>query len=66
MCDDCRPVGSATPTVQTWQLLLALISGDWVSAHDAPVAARKAVGAIVGAYAQWHVENILNHCDYFS
>lgn len=56
VCDDCRPVGSATPSVETWQLLLALIVGDWASADAATIAARKSAAAIVGAYSQWHIE----------
>ncbi|WP_216378073.1 DNA repair protein RecO [Arcanobacterium phocae] len=56
VCDNCRPVGSATPSVETWQLLFALVVGDWAVADTSSSSARKAAGAIVAAYAQWHLE----------
>lgn len=56
VCEDCRPAGSTVPTVETWQLLGALLEGDWKVADTATPAARKSAGAIVAAFVQWHLE----------
>lgn len=56
VCDDCRPVGSTTPSVETWQLMGALLSGDWKIADAASTPARRAAASLVAAYVQWHLE----------
>lgn len=56
VCDDCRPPGSTLPSVETWQLLGALMSGDWAIADRASVPARKRAISLIAAYVQWQVE----------
>lgn len=56
VCDDCRPPGSATPSVETWQLLAALSVGDWKIAITASPMARRSVAGLIAAYAQYQVE----------
>ncbi|WFN91139.1 DNA repair protein RecO [Arcanobacterium wilhelmae] len=56
VCDDCRPAGSATPSVETWQLLAALSVGDWRIATQADESARKAAAGLIAAYAQFQIE----------
>lgn len=56
VCDDCRPPGSIVPAVATWQLLGALAAGDWKIADTAAHPERRAVGGIVAAFVQWHLE----------
>ncbi|MGB4635723.1 MAG: DNA repair protein RecO [Actinomycetaceae bacterium] len=56
VCENCRPPGATIPTVETWQLLGALLAGDWTIADVSLPPARKASGAIIAAYVQWHLE----------
>lgn len=56
VCDNCRPPGSITPSVETWQLLGALLEGDWNIADVATDIARRSTGSIVAAYVQWQLE----------
>lgn len=56
VCDDCRPPGSTTPSIETWQLLGALMSGDWSIADGATIPARKKAASLISAYVQWHLE----------
>ncbi|MFC5370243.1 DNA repair protein RecO [Arcanobacterium bovis] len=64
VCADCRPAGCAIPSVETWQLLGALISGDWKIAALADEPTRKSAGAIIGAYLQWHMEKQVRSLKY--
>ncbi|VEI14117.1 DNA repair protein RecO [Trueperella bialowiezensis] len=57
VCDDCRPPGSATPAVETWQLIAALAEGDWLIADRAPTSARKEAGPLIAAFVQWQLES---------
>lgn len=56
VCQVCRPVGSSTPSIETWQLMAALVSGDWNVADSATAHARKSAAGYVAAYLQWHLE----------
>ncbi|WP_124053766.1 DNA repair protein RecO [Arcanobacterium ihumii] len=64
VCVDCRPAGCTIPSVETWQLLGALISGDWKIASLADEPTRKSAGAIIAAYLQWHLEKQIHSLRY--
>jgi DNA repair protein RecO (recombination protein O) len=56
VCASCRPIGSARPQAETFQLMSALKSGDWAFADAAaPTATREASG-LIAAHLQWHLE----------
>ena len=53
---ECRPSASATPAVETLQLLGALLSGDWEVAQNSELRHRREAIGLVVAYLQWHLE----------
>ncbi|WP_062072188.1 DNA repair protein RecO [Demequina sediminicola] len=56
VCEACRPPGSAAPSPQTFDLLEALLRGDWERAESADGRARKDAAGLIAAYAQFHLE----------
>ncbi len=56
VCPQCRPPGSAAPHPETFELLAALLSGDWDSADASEDRRRREASGIVAAYLQWHLE----------
>jgi DNA repair protein RecO (recombination protein O) len=56
LCGACRLPGCATPSVETVELLGALLAGDWPVAQAVDRRYRKAASGIVAAYLQWHLE----------
>lgn len=56
VCSSCRQPGCATPTVETLELLSALLSGDWDVADASVMRNRREANGIVAAYLQWHLE----------
>ena len=56
VCAQCRPAGSAAPHPETFQLLGALLTGDWVVAAGSDPRRRKEASGLVAAYLQWHLE----------
>jgi len=56
LCAEHRVPGSVTPKEQTWEVLQALLQGDWSLVDDAPSAIKSEVSGIVAAYVQWHLE----------
>lgn len=56
VCTMCKPAGALIPSVDTWQLLGALLVGDWNIADFSEEAARRSASAIIGAFLQWHLE----------
>jgi DNA repair protein RecO (recombination protein O) len=57
MCGDCRPPGSATPSVESVALLVALLGGDWTTADASEVRHRREASGLAAAYLQWHLEH---------
>ncbi len=56
VCGDCRPPGSATPSMAAIALLAALLSGDWEVADASAVRERREASGLVAAFLQWHLE----------
>jgi len=56
VCGDCRPPGSATPSIAAIRLLAALLSGDWAVADASEVRERREASGLVAAFLQWHLE----------
>lgn len=66
LCSDCRLPGSATPSLETMNLLGALLTGDWFHADSSEQKHRKEASGIVAAHLQWHLERevrSLKHVD---
>lgn len=59
VCRACRPPGSASPAPETIALLAALLTGDWAVAAASEPVTRRAAGAIVANYVQWHLEKVV-------
>ncbi len=53
---DCRPPGSATPSIAAIALLAALLSGNWAVADASEVRERREASGLVAAFLQWHLE----------
>ena len=56
VCTNCRPPGSAAPSVATIALLGALLSGDWEVADASDARDRREASGLVAAFLQWHLE----------
>ncbi len=56
VCGDCRPPGSASPSLAAIALLAALLSGDWEVADASEVRERREASGLVAAFLQWHLE----------
>ncbi|WP_061962370.1 DNA repair protein RecO [Demequina flava] len=66
VCEDCRPPGAAAPSAPTFDLLHALLRGDWDSADASADRERKDAAGLIAAYAQFHLERkvrSLSHVD---
>ena len=59
VCGRCRPPGSASPAPETFELLAALISGDWVVADASAERHRGEAAGLVAAFSQFHLERRL-------
>jgi len=56
VCPQCRPAGAAAPHPETFELLAALLSGDWAHADASEDRRRREASGLVAAYLQWHLE----------
>ena len=56
VCADCKPSASATPHVETLQLMSDLLTGDWASADASELRHRREASGLIAAYLQWHLE----------
>ncbi|MBS1697682.1 MAG: DNA repair protein RecO [Actinobacteria bacterium] len=56
VCDDCAPVGSPRLPASAFEVLRALIAGDWGRVDSAPDRDAAAASGVIAAYAQWHLE----------
>ena len=59
VCRACRPPGAAAPAPETFELLAALLAGDW-SVADASAERHRGEGnGLVAAFCQFHLERQL-------
>jgi DNA repair protein RecO (recombination protein O) len=56
VCPVCRPPGSSAPAPETFELLSALLTGDWEVADLSDVRHRRQGSGLVAAFLQWHIE----------
>lgn len=59
VCPGCRPPGSVAPSPETVALLVALLSGDWVTADGSQPGPRREASGLLAAHLQWHLERAL-------
>jgi len=59
VCVDCRPAGSATPAIETLELLTSLLTGDWDGAEVSEPKFRREASGLIAAYLSWHMERNL-------
>jgi DNA repair protein RecO (recombination protein O) len=59
VCPRCRPSGSVTPAAETFELLDALVHGDWPAADASTAQVRRDTSGLVAAHLQWHLERQL-------
>jgi DNA repair protein RecO (recombination protein O) len=64
LCPACRVPGSASPALETVQLLGALLTGDWPVAEGSEARHRKEATGLVAAYLAWHLERGLRSLHY--
>jgi DNA repair protein RecO (recombination protein O) len=56
LCVEHRVPGSVAPRPESFELMQALMSGDWEAADVSLAKDRNEVSGIVAAYVQWHLE----------
>ena len=56
VCGDCRVPGSVVPSVESLELLGALLTGDWQTADAGEDRHAREGSGIVAAYLHWHLE----------
>lgn len=56
VCQACRPPRTALPSDEAWQLISALIAGDWPATAEVSEPARNEVSGLIAAFAAWHME----------
>ncbi|MDR6938913.1 DNA repair protein RecO [Arcanobacterium hippocoleae] len=64
VCDMCKVSGGLTPAIETWQLLGALLVGDWKIADLAALPTRRQASGIISAFLQWHLEHPMKSLRY--
>lgn len=57
VCDRCRQPGAAAPAPPTFDLMGALLRGDWAYADGSEPRHRAECSGLVAAYLQWHLEH---------
>lgn len=66
VCEACRPPGAAAPAPETFSLLEALLSGNWLVADSSENRPRRDAAGLIAAYTQFHLERkvrSLSHVD---
>ncbi len=56
VCGNCRPPGSASPSTEALELMVALLDGDWNHAGRTEPPTRREASGLVAAHLQWHLE----------
>jgi DNA repair protein RecO (recombination protein O) len=59
LCATCRVPGTASPALETVELLGALLAGDWPAVEGSDPRHRREATTLVAAYLQWHLERSL-------
>lgn len=59
VCQDCRAPGSASPAYETFQLMSALLSGNWDAALQSDDRTRREASGLVSAFCQFHLERTI-------
>ncbi|WP_149202807.1 DNA repair protein RecO [Actinotalea subterranea] len=59
VCSACRPPGAASPAPETFELLAALLSGEWGTADASHERHRREASGLVAAFLQFHLERSL-------
>lgn len=59
VCASCRPPGAAAPAPETFDLLAALLTGDWTTADASADRHRAEAAGLTAAYTQFHLERSL-------
>jgi DNA repair protein RecO (recombination protein O) len=59
MCSGCRPPGATAPARETFDLLAALLAGDWDVADASAERHRREGSGLVAAYSQFYLERQL-------
>ena len=56
VCPVCRPVGSPRPMAESFELMVALLGGDWLNADASTANHRRETSGLIAAHLQWHLE----------
>lgn len=59
VCLDCRQPGANAPSAQTFELLAALLVGDWATANQADPRTQAETSSLITAFSQYHLEHSL-------
>lgn len=59
VCVQCRPPGAATPTQGVFELMDALVRGDWTVVDGVDPALHRQASGLTAAHLQWHLERQL-------
>lgn len=57
VCASCRPPGSARPEPASWQLMGALLAGDWPATRDVPEQVGRHTIGLISAFTTWHMDH---------
>lgn len=57
VCNSCRQPGAASPAPETFELLAALLTGDWVAARASDQRNRREASGLIAAFLQWQLEH---------
>jgi DNA repair protein RecO (recombination protein O) len=64
LCGDCRVPGSASPSAATFEVLGALLAGDWDVVAAADQRSLREASGLVSAFLHWHLERGLRSLEY--
>lgn len=56
VCVNCKPPGSARPTRQAWELMVALLTGDWPATRSVSRQTLNEASGLIAAFVNWHLE----------
>jgi DNA repair protein RecO (recombination protein O) len=56
VCEGCRPAGSVRPDPAVFELMAALLRGEWADADASEPGHRRESSGLIAAHLQWHLE----------